>query len=272
MKTAPDQDKPEVAPAEADLAARTLREAGLVVLDDVVPLDFVAGLRADYEVRLEKQIADRGGLAALDGKTFGKNQFGMHLPLVSPWSDERIVAHPRVVTVLERAIGADFVCSFYHSNTAYPGSQTQPIHRDTGHLFGPHEMSVPTPATHIVLNVPLVDFTAENGSTEVWPGSHLVVDRSPEERKEAAARAAALPSIRANVRAGSIVLRDLRLWHRGMPNQEGYARPMLAIVYARGWLVQEPPLAVPQSTWDGWNERTQRIFRRNKIVPDTTNA
>ena len=249
-------------------AARTLRETGLVVLEDVFERGYIGALRREYDVRLERHIADRGGLDALNAKTFGKNQIGMHLaPLIAPFSDEQVVAHPLAVAVMEEALGPEFACSFYHSNTAYPGSEVQPVHRDHGPLFGSAEMSIPTPATHLVLNVPLCDFSEENGSTEVWPGTHLIVDRAAEDRGDLEARARTLPSIRTNVRAGSLVLRDLRVWHRGMPNRADYARPMLAIVYARGWVVQEPPLSIPQATWDDWSERTRRIFRRNTVVP-----
>ena len=268
MAPSPPVTSPVAAPSDARVraAARTLREAGLVVLEDVFDRAYIDALRREYDARLERHIADRGGLDVLNAKTFGKNQIGMHLPLVPPFSDEQIVAHPLAVAVMEEALGAEFACSFYHSNTAYPGSEVQPVHRDHGPLFGPGEMSVPTPATHLVLNVPLCDFSEENGSTEVWPGTHLVVDRAPEDRSDLEARVHALPSIRTNVRAGSLILRDLRVWHRGMPNRAGYARPMLALVYARGWLVQEPPLSIPQATWDGWSERTRRIFRRNTVV------
>ena len=254
--------------ARAMTAARTLRETGLVVLEDAFTRGYIDGLRRECDVRLERHITERGGLDALNAKAFGKNQIGMHLaPLVPPFSDEQVVAHPLAVAVMEEALGAEFACSFYHSNTAYPGSETQPVHRDHGPLFGPVEMSVPTPATHLVLNVPLCDFSEENGSTEVWPGTHLIVDRTPEDRGDLETRARALPSIRTNVRSGSLILRDLRVWHRGMPNRADYARPMLAIVYARGWVVQEPPLSIPQATWDQWSERTRRIFRRNTVVP-----
>lgn len=256
------------ADVSVEQAERTLREAGFVVLENVFPREYIAAVNDAYNERLERHIADRGGLAGLDGKTFGKNQIGMHLPLVAPFSDEALIAHPLAVALMERALGTDFACSFYHSNTAYPGSKTQPLHRDSGLLFGPDEMSVPTPATHLVLNVPLCDFTEENGSTEVWPGTHVMVDRTAEDRKDLEARAKTLPSVRTNIPAGSLVLRDLRVWHRGKPNRSAHARPMLALVYTRGWLVQEPPLDIPQATWDGWSERTRRIFRRNRVIPN----
>ena len=28
----------------------------------------------------------------------------------------------------------------------------------------------------MIIHIPLVDFTEENGSTEVWPGTHLITD------------------------------------------------------------------------------------------------
>jgi ectoine hydroxylase-related dioxygenase (phytanoyl-CoA dioxygenase family) len=125
---------------------------------------------------------------------------------------------------------------------------------------------VPHPATAFVLNVPLCDFTEENGSTEVWPGTHRIVDTSPEDGKALNARAEALASIRTNVPAGALVIRDLRCWHRGMPNRSDHARAMLAIVYVRGWLAAGKPLQIPQATWDGWSETTRRIFRNNEVV------
>src|SRR5262250_417992 len=75
------------------------------------------------------------------------------------------------------------------------------------------------------------DFTEENGSTEVWPGTHLIVDDGPEDGKALEGRAAQMASVRTNVPVGSLILRDLRTWHRGMPNDADHPRTMLAIVY-----------------------------------------
>ena len=38
------------------------------------------------------------------------------------------------------------------------------------------ELGMALPVTRIVVNIPLIDFTLENGCTEIWPGSHLIVD------------------------------------------------------------------------------------------------
>ena len=253
------------------LALRTLRDAGLVVLEGVYDRAWIADFRAAYNVELERYIADRGGMDAINAKAFGKGHIGMHLPLVPPFSDQRIVAHPIAVQVMVRALGEDLRCSFYHSNTAYPGSAHQEIHRDSGPLFG-SELGVPTPIVHVVLNIPLCDFTIENGSTEVWPGSHLIVDTVPGDgsRTELAARVEHLASTRTNLRAGSIVIRDLRMWHRGMPNRSNEVRTMLAIVYRRSWVGTHNLLDIPRATWESWPEQARQIFRQNNLIEMAT--
>lgn len=247
------------------LAVRTLRDAGYVVLDNVFAPSFIANLRRDYDAALEKHIESRGGMEGINAKSFGVNHIGLHLPLAPPFSDPQIVANPIAVQVMAAVLGDDLTCAFYHSNTAYPGSGFQPIHRDTSLLFGT-ELPVSTPPVSVVLNVPLCDFTEENGSTEVWPGTHLLTDRTADERKAIAARAETMGSVRTNVPIGSLIIRDLRMWHRGMPNNADHARAMLAIVYTRGFLHTDDDLKIPKSTWDSWPEAARKIFRRNTIL------
>ncbi len=247
-------------------AVRTFQDTGLVVLENAYDRDFIAKVRAAYEAELDRFLAARGGLAALEGRTFGKNHIGFFPPLTLPLADARIAAHPVAVQIMKELLGPGLQCSFYHTNTAFPGSEYQPIHRDSSPLFGT-EMSVPHPPVSLVLNVPLCDFTEENGSTEFWPGTHLIVDSISEEANRLEARAANLPSVRLNLPAGSFALRDLRCWHRGTPNRADYPRAMFAIVYQRGWLASLS-ITIPQSTWDSWPEAARRIFRKNRVVPD----
>jgi len=249
------------------LALRALRDVGLVVVESVFDEAWVTEFRAAYNERLEQHIASQGGMEGINKKSFGQNHIGMHLPLVPPFSDPQVVANPIAVQIMSAALGDDLRCSFYHTNTAYPGSKFQPIHRDFGPLFGT-ELDVPTPVTHVVLNIPLTDFTVENGSTEVWPGTHLIVDKlaSDGQPENLVARAEGLGSIRTNIPAGSIVIRDLRLWHRGMPNNSQEIRTMLALVYSRGWTAVAKLLDIPRETWASWPASAREIFRHNNIV------
>jgi ectoine hydroxylase-related dioxygenase (phytanoyl-CoA dioxygenase family) len=247
-------------------AIGTFRDTGLVVIENVYDMDFIAEVRAAYDRELERFLAGKGGLDALDGKTFGKNHIGFFPALYPPLSDPRIAAPPVAVQLLTELLGADFTSCFYNTNTACPGSGTQPVHRDSSHLFGA-ELGVPHPPAQIVLNIPLVDFTEENGSTEYWPGSHLIVDRTPEDGKRTEERAAGYPSIRLNLPVGSFALRDLRAWHRGKPNHADYPRTMFAIVYVRSWLAATP-MKIPRSTWEAWPERVQHIYRKNTVMED----
>jgi ectoine hydroxylase-related dioxygenase (phytanoyl-CoA dioxygenase family) len=96
------------------------------------------------------------------------------------------------------------------------------------------------PFAHVI-NVPLITMTPENGSTEVWLGTHqetglhvqegLHGERASGRIKldELEKRRAIRPPCQPVVSKGSIIVRDLRLWHAGIGNQTDTIRVMLAM-------------------------------------------
>jgi hypothetical protein len=104
-----------------------------------------------------------------------------------------------------------------------------------------------------VINVLTVDVSPENGATEIWPGTHRELGvGSGDDIKIAAdlleARRAVCPPLQPTFRRGSMLIRDIRLWHAGMPNRTARPRPMIAMVHASPWLVTGEPLTFPAGT------------------------
>lgn len=83
--------------------------------------------------------------------------------------------------------------------------------------------------------------TPENGSTEVWLGTHngtTIADQEGEHGDRASgrikkylleSRKETRPPSQPVVKKGSIIVRDLRLWHGGKPNLSSEPRVMLAM-------------------------------------------
>ena len=44
------------------------------------------------------------------------------------------------------------------------------------------------------------------------------------------------------VKAGSILMRDIRMWHAGMPNPSSQPRPMIAMIHWVGWWRHDGPM------------------------------
>ena len=241
-------------PENVAAGVRLLREAGLVVIESVLPRDWIAALNEAME-------------AALDQET--NEHTGEHPLLKMPFMDPRIIDNPFAIPILKAAMGEKvFAYLPYGCNTTRPGGDIQWIHRDSGHLFP--DLPFALPVSTIVVNIPLVDFTVENGATEVWPGSHLIIDdeavRNTPYNVCNEARAAQLPSFQLEMPAGSVVVRDMRCWHRAMPNRSQTVRHMLALVYFRRFhhLPDDPGIfsaQLPESVWDGMSEAAQEIYR-----------
>jgi hypothetical protein len=239
-------------------ALRHLREAGFVILERALPLGWVDEMRVAFEEegrRCDPPEDGRGGIAI---------RFEM------PFLDPLAVENPFGLQIIEAVLGTDIWSIFpYHTNTTWPGAGKQHIHRDTCHLFP--ELPYALPPSLLIVHIPLVDFSDENGSTEVWPGSHLITDSAPDslESKEIEERALALPSIRTNMPAGSVVVRDMRIWHRGMPNNTETVRTMLSIVYFRQFHRYPDHLVnmggIPALVMDQLPPRAKSIYRYHPI-------
>jgi hypothetical protein len=235
--------------AEITFFAEQLRINGYTVLPECLPGDLIASMR----VRFDLLLADT---SAREPTNRGANRYQIYLPWEAPFANPLLYENATALAVIEVALEPDVTLRYFASDTPLPGSDCQQVHSDTRPLFP--ETALSLPCYGVVLNVPLVDCTVENGSLEFWPSTHLTPGRADLERL-----AASLPSARANLTAGELMLRDLRMWHRGTPNRSACPRPQLALVYTRPWYRFE--LDGPQLTradYESLSERGRRLLRQ----------
>jgi ectoine hydroxylase-related dioxygenase (phytanoyl-CoA dioxygenase family) len=218
-------------------AVDALRTEGYVVLENVVSHEHLDRLRERMDEDSEKLIAAK--------KWGGAGQLPGHLqqgpPPFAPFVFSDIVANPFIIQVTRELLGEGLYNSFYNGNTNCPGSGTQPLHGDSRNLWP--NMEVAHPAASVVINISPMDVSEENGSVELWPGSHLEtrVYGRIDEAAEAARRKIA-PPVRGNAKKGSALIRDMRLWHRGVPNRSDQPRHMIAMIHNVRWLQRSKPL------------------------------
>jgi len=216
-------------------AVAALETDGFVVLEDVVDLEHVAIIR-------DRMLEDVQLLVNRPDAPFNwvKGNVQQDPPPFPPYLFTDVLSNEFAIQVAHAILGNGLYNAFYSGNTAMPSESRQPVHADSGQLWP--NLKHATPAYSLVVNLPLVDVGPENGSTEIWPGTHLDVtvtqsDGDIKASEEAmAARRAIAPPIQPRVRAGSIVIRDMRLWHAGMPNYTPNPRPMVALIYSVAWL------------------------------------
>jgi ectoine hydroxylase-related dioxygenase (phytanoyl-CoA dioxygenase family) len=224
-----------------ELATRAIHRDGLVVLEDVVEhpkLDALNHKMVEDALRLQ---------AAGDASPYNYNKGNIQQdpPATKQYFEPSIFLNPIATQVTSSILGPRPRLSFLSGNTALPPTpdsppQSQPIHSDA-------DIDHPNCPFALVVNVGLVDMTPENGSTEVWLGSHLNSGPAAQEGKHGerasgrikeallVERAKERPPSQPTVKKGSIIIRDLRLWHAGKPNFTNAIRVMLAMIHFAPW-------------------------------------
>lgn len=225
--------------AARDAAIQAIEEDGYVVIEQVVD-------HAHLDVLKERMDADSEKLLAAEkwggaGRQQGHLQQGP--PPFAPFLFEDILVNPFAVQMCREMLGDGFYCAFYNGNTNTPGSATQPLHGDGIHLWG--EQDAPHPVTQLIVNIWPQDASEANGATQIWPGSHL--DMRPPTAETEADRRSFAPPIQPAVKKGDLLIRDSRLWHRGVPNPSDEKRQMIAVVYNIAWLAQKRTLLFDKS-------------------------
>ena len=214
----------------AEAAAAVWRD-GAVVLDGIVDLAHVEALRAAMGADIPALVSR--------GRTNGPaGHYSQGPPVAAPHVFGDIVANRLAVQVAALAVGAPLQLTLFTANTILPCTEPQRLHRDQGNLWKDAEQS--HRPSNLSVHVPLVDMDEQNGSTEVWPGTHRLAHERPVPTDDAdlAARAAVAPPVQLACPAGGVILRDARAWHRGMPNSSDRPRIMISMIYAALWARQ----------------------------------
>jgi ectoine hydroxylase-related dioxygenase (phytanoyl-CoA dioxygenase family) len=223
-------------------SVRAVRQDGYVILNDLIDPATLAPIR-------DRMLGDVAKILSRDDVPYNFNRGNVQQdpPPFPPYLSREVLCNEIVIAITRTVLGVGLFNGMYSGNTALPHSTVrQPVHADSGQLWP--DLDVAPPAHALVVNVLPVDVSPENGSTEIWPGTHLdtsvvlqtgdikVSARRVAERREVA------PGIQYSARAGSVVIRDMRLWHAGMPNPSDLPRPMIAMVHYVSWWARPEPM------------------------------
>ncbi|OJJ64001.1 hypothetical protein ASPSYDRAFT_84035 [Aspergillus sydowii CBS 593.65] len=237
----PEIQNARLSPQNLEIAIRSLHRDGLVVVEDVIPHDCLTRLN-------DKMVKDAYALQARKEDSpynYNPGNIQQDAPPVREHFDKDIFMNPIATQITSTALGPYPKWTFCSGNTAMPPTATappmsQPVHSDADFEHPVHPFAC-------VINVPLITMTPENGSTEVWLGTHTDTGMHVQEglhgerasgrikTDELEARRAIRPPCQPVVPKGSIVVRDLRLWHAGIGNQTEIPRVMLAMIHFAPW-------------------------------------
>jgi len=233
----------------------------------------VEGLAAREEMAELRAVLDPH-LKAYSG---GRNQFeGFHtrrvytLPAISRAFDVYL-AHPDILALVRPRLWGDCLLTATVAAEVLPGEQAQVFHTDD--VFYPWPR--PRPAISIGVIWAVDDFTAENGATQVIPGSHRWDDdRQPagtdlaEVFSRTSPESAAPPQepeediVSAEMPAGSALIFLGTLWHRAGANASDGPRLGVFPQYCAAWARQQEnfSLAVPRERAAEMDETMQALL------------
>ncbi|GLA34451.1 hypothetical protein AnigIFM63309_006998 [Aspergillus niger] len=232
----------QLTPQNLETAIHSLFHDGLVIVENAIPHDPLDQLNT-------KMIQDAYTLQARNENSpynYNPGNIQQDPPPTREYFSKDIFLNPLAIQITSTALGPRPKWTFCSGNTAMPPTSTcpptsQPVHTDADFDHPSHPFAY-------VINVPLVTMTPENGSTEIWLGTHADSGLHVQEGAHGADRASGrikmheLEKRRAVrlpcqpvVPKGSLVIRDLRLWHAGMGNWTGDVRVMLAMIHFAPW-------------------------------------
>ena len=216
----------------------------------------IAAWREAFAPLLARHVEREGEL-----RNRGPGRYYVTLPFCAPFADPDFYEDEDVLGVVFRLVGRDAVMCQLATDTPLLGSDYQDVHRDAPPLFP--ETNRETPPFQLAVNFPLVDVTGENGPFEVARATHMLSKEEGLRRIESGE--STLEAIM--LKAGDVMIRDVRGLHRGTPNRTAEPRPMVVIGYGRRWLHRpEVSVRVPRGEHERLSERARFLLRFKPVV------
>jgi len=209
---------------------RALMADGYCIVPDAVPAGMVEALHADLA-------EDFANAPRASGPFYGEWTKRFHSLLRRSPHMDGFVRHPLVLGIVESILesGCDSIqLNLTQAIEILPGGRIQPPHRDQD------MWPVRVPGVEYLVNVmwPFTPYTAANGATRLWPGSHRRQDEILIDPAEA---------ITAEMEPGSALLFLGSTLHGGGANLTQSPRRGMIVSYSLGWLkpYELPWLAYP---------------------------
>ena len=223
-------DKEMDAPSfDVEHHSKQIENQGFTIIPNAVTAgrarEAIDALEEIYE--RERPIAERMG-EQTENQKVARNPIAKH-----PFF-ETFYLCPPVLSVCKRILGDDMVLYDTTGRSIRPSGGREKRHGFQVHVDRELFSVLPfVGGTHIPvgLNVlwPLVDFTAENGATVIWPGSHRSL-RVPESDEE-------YPGyVQAETPAGSVIMWDAATWHATGLNTSDHIRHSAIGFFQRRWV------------------------------------
>ena len=176
-----------------------------------------------------------------------------------------IVLDARVMALCERFLMPNFLLTASQAIRINPGETAQPFHSDDSFYHLPH----PRPMISLSTIVAVDDFTAQNGATNIIPGSHVWDDTRRAELYsftwgggEKADADLAGQAVSAAMPAGACIVFSGTLVHRGGQNQSDAPRCGFSNQYCQPWARPQENfiLGVPQDVARQMPARLQELL------------
>lgn len=209
---------------------QSLMADGYCIIPDAVPQAMVDALHEDLQ-------EDFANAPHASGPFYGEWTKRFHGLLRRSSHMDGFVRHPLVLRIVESVLGSG--CDTIQLNLTQaievlPGGRIQPPHRDQD------MWPIRVPGFEYLVNVmwPFTPYTAANGATRLWPGSHCRQDEILIEPSEA---------ISAEMEPGAALLFLGSTLHGGGANLTQASRRGMIVSYSLGWLkpYELPWLAYP---------------------------
>ena len=244
-------------PAQIESWVETFHRDGCLFLENILPEDWCAELRDDLDRALDAhpEITEKQNALHLVPRMFETSPANLRLfdfePLVS----------------FAEALVADN-CHVIHNNSfrTYPGGGIVRWHQDDKpHLLytrGEPPTNIRLPVLWFTCNYYLTDVTErDHGGTEVIPASHLFGASPPDDLEGTEWE----DRVQYNLgKAGSVIMFNNQVWHRGGPNRSERTRYITQITYARRMIGHKyfpfMNYQMPEHVYEGADERKKRLL------------
>jgi len=242
-------------------AILALHEDGVVVLENAVDMAHIDKLNS----RMLEEIPE---LLQIPNNRFDRDNSGnlSQTPPVMPgWIFPDIYDNVFALQTIKNLLGPELEMRYLRGNTAVSNSRgRQRVHSDFN--FPNYHFNF-----GYVVNIMMTDTTPEKGATEMWLGTHkdatieqhiasnatFIRPELVEERRKVC------PPVYPSMKKGSLIVRDLRMWHAGIANKTDESRIMLAFVYLPAWYQNQKRVLLPASS-----EPEISKFKNAKVAAD----